>query len=336
MPAALAADWLTSAWDQNTGARRDVAGRGRRSRTSSADGCSSCSACRRTPAVGFVTGAQMANFTALAAARHDGAGAAPAGTSRRTGLIGAPPLRVIAGADAARHGRPARCASSGWAPTTIVAVDADDQGRMRADALRAELAGRSWPTIVCAQAGNVNTGAVRPARRRSPRPAREAGAWLHVDGAFGLWAAAAPARRARSSPASQRADSWATDAHKWLNVPYDCGLAVLRPPARRSARRCGVPRRTWSRDGALRDALDCGAGVVPAGARLRRLGGDPRARPVGGGRARRAQLRAGPADGRPAGRAPRRRACSTRSCSTRCWSGSVPGPEATSTRTPGR
>jgi len=231
LPAAVAADWLTSVWDQNAGLYacgpsasvvEEVAGHwllellGLPAETSFA----------------FVTGCQMAHVTALAAARH--AVLEQVGWDvERDGLSGAPPIRVLAGAE--RHvtiDRALRYLGLGTA--CIVPVEADGQGRMRADALREALAGGAGPTVVCAQAGNVNTGAFDPLAEIAGA-AEAAGAWLHVDGAFGLWAAASP--RFRHLVAGvERADSWATDGHKWLNVPYDSGLAFCRhPDAHRAA-----------------------------------------------------------------------------------------------------
>jgi glutamate/tyrosine decarboxylase-like PLP-dependent enzyme len=151
----------------------------------------------------------------------------------RLGLVGAPPLRVIAAAETHVTVFVALRYLGLGAPTTIVA--ADDQGRMIAGDLEQALEGDStMPTIVCAQAGNVNTGGTDPLERIAAA-CRDAGAWLHVDGAFGLWAAAAPGRRAQVAGAAL-ADSWATDGHKWLNVPYDCGIAITaHPEAHRAA-----------------------------------------------------------------------------------------------------
>jgi glutamate/tyrosine decarboxylase-like PLP-dependent enzyme len=175
---------------------------------------------------GFVTGAQGANTTALAAARQhvlagDGWDVA------RDGLNGAPGIRVLVGGE--RHvtiDRSLRLLGLGTASLEIVAVDG--QGRMRADALRAELGDAAGPTIVCAQAGNVNTGAFDPLAEIA-KVCTGAGAWLHVDGAFGLWAAASPRFR-HLVDGVELADSWATDAHKWLNVPYDSGVVFCRHP----------------------------------------------------------------------------------------------------------
>ncbi len=225
-PAALAADWLVSAWDQNSGSSRltpatvaleRIAGRW----------MLELLGLPATASVGFVTGGQMANFTCLAAGRN--AVLARAGwdlTDR--GLRGSPAVRFVVGAD--RHGsidRAARFLGIGRAEMTV--VESDDHGRMRPDTLSAELDAGSGPLIVCLQAGEVHTGAFDDFAALLPI-AREHGAWVHVDGAFGLWAAASP-RLARLCAGMADADSWATDAHKTLNVPYDCGMAIVRDPA---------------------------------------------------------------------------------------------------------
>jgi glutamate/tyrosine decarboxylase-like PLP-dependent enzyme len=145
----------------------------------------------------------------------------------RDGLFGAPPVHVVAGEE--RHvtiDRSLRLLGFGTAALEL--VPADDQGRLRADAVTEALARVEGPAIVCAQAGNVNTGATDPLPEIADAAAAT-GAWLHVDGAFGLWAAASPRYR-RLVEGVERADSWATDAHKWLNVPYDCGLVFTRHP----------------------------------------------------------------------------------------------------------
>ena len=186
-----------------------------------------------------MTGATMANFAALAAARH--AVLARVGWNvEAQGLIGAPPIAVVVGAEV--HPSLIKALGLlGLGRDRVLRVPVDGQGRMRADALP-PLAG---PTIVCIQAGNVNTGAFDPASEICRR-AHSAGAWVHVDGAFGLWAAAAPAR-AHLAAGISGADSWATDAHKWLNVPYDSGLAFVRDPE------------------ALRAAMAVSAAYLPAG-----------------------------------------------------------------------
>ena len=171
---------------------------------------------------GFVTGTTMANFTALAAARS--ALLKRAGWDvEEDGLFGAPALRVIVGAEVHVSLRKA-LSLLGLGRSRVTTVPADDQGRMRPEALP-PLDDR---TIICIQSGNVNTGAFDPAEQICSR-ARQAGAWVHVDGAFGLWAAASPLYAKLLAGASD-ADSWAIDCHKWLNVPYDSGIAVVRNP----------------------------------------------------------------------------------------------------------
>ena len=170
----------------------------------------------------FVTGATVANFTALAAARH--AVLARAGWEvEANGLFGAPEIQVVVGEEA----HPSMIKSLGMlglGRERVIRVPVDGQGRMRAD----QLPQLRTPSIVCVQAGNVNTGAFDPVTEVCRR-AHEAGAWVHVDGAFGMWAAASP-RYAHLAEGCGEADSWATDAHKWLNVPYDSGLAFVRDP----------------------------------------------------------------------------------------------------------
>ncbi len=223
-PAGIAADWLTSAWDQNAGLAdptpaaavvEEIAGRW----------LSSLLGLPERASFALVTGCQMAHFTCLAAARHRVL-AAVGHDVERDGLIGAPRVRVLAGEE--RHvtvDRALRLLGLGTA--CVEAVAAGPDGAMRADALAEALAkGPAAPTIVAAQAGNVNGGSIDPLADICA-VAREAGAWVHVDGAFGLWAAASPSRR-HLVRGAELADSWATDAHKWLNVPYDCGLAFVR------------------------------------------------------------------------------------------------------------
>jgi glutamate/tyrosine decarboxylase-like PLP-dependent enzyme len=223
LPAALAANWLAGAWDQNA--------------FSSASSPAAIvfeevalgwllEVLALPPECGgaFVTGATMANFTALAAARN-------AVLSRfgwdaeAEGLFGAPEVKVVVGAEA--HPTLLKALGMlGLGRKRLTTVSVDGQGRMRADGLPA--LSKSEPTIVCIQAGNVNTGAFDPAAEICA-VAHETGSWVHVDGAFGLWAAASP-RRSHLVAGVAEADSWATDAHKWLNVPYDSGLAFVRRP----------------------------------------------------------------------------------------------------------
>ncbi len=223
LPAALAANWLAGAWDQN--AFSSVASPAAVAIENIALGWlldalglpAECGAA-------FVTGATMANVAGLAAARH--AVLARVGWDvEAQGLFGAPPITVVVGEEA--HATVFKALGLlGLGRERVLRVPADDQGRMRADAFPSLAAG---PAIVCLQAGNVNSGACDPLAALIPR-AHATGAWAHVDGAFGLWAAAAPTR-AQLVRGVADADSWATDAHKWLNVSYDSGLAFVREPA---------------------------------------------------------------------------------------------------------
>ena len=231
LPAALAADWLTSTWDQNAGlvvggpaaaVVEEVAG----------EWLKELFGLPPATSFAFVTGCQMAHVTCLAAARH--AVLERAGWNvERNGLSGAPRIRVFVGGK--RHVTVDRALRLlGLGTESTVAVEVDEQGRMRPESLEAALADTDDAAIVCGQAGEVNTGAV-DAMPEIAALAKAAGAWLHVDGAFGLWAAASPELRHLVEGVAE-ADSWATDAHKWLNVPYDCGLAfVAHPEAHRAA-----------------------------------------------------------------------------------------------------
>jgi glutamate/tyrosine decarboxylase-like PLP-dependent enzyme len=221
LPATLAANWRAGAWDQNAGGVAQSPAAARLEEVATAwtadvlglpDGCGG----------GFVTCATIANLSALAAARH--ALLARKGWDvEARGLFGAPPITVVVGEEA--HVSVLKALGLlGLGRDRVVRVPVDDQGRMRADALPP----LDDHAILCLQAGNVNTGAFDPADAIVPR-ARRAGAWVHVDGAFGLWAAAAPAR-AHLLAGYADADSWATDAHKWLNVPYDSGIVLVREP----------------------------------------------------------------------------------------------------------
>ena len=222
LPVTLATEWLTAAWDQNgfTFASSPAAAV---VEEVVAEWLLELLGLPADASVGLVTGAQAANVTCLAAARH--AVLAGAGWDvAEDGLQGAPVVTVIAGAEA--HATIfSALRMIGLGAGTARLVEADDQGAMRPESLATALADADGPTIVCAQAGNVNTGACDGLEPIADLCSRH-GAWLHVDGAFGLWAAASPARRALVAGA-ERADSWAADAHKWLNVPYDCGLAIV-------------------------------------------------------------------------------------------------------------
>jgi glutamate/tyrosine decarboxylase-like PLP-dependent enzyme len=240
LPAALAANWLAAAWDQNAGL---FAG--------SPIGAVLEEICLgwlldvlKLPSASggaFVTGATVANFTALAGARH--AVLARAGWDvEAEGLFGAPPITVVVG-DEAHPSLIKALGMLGLGRSRVVRVPVDSQGRM----VPAKIPPLSGPAIVCMQAGNVNTGAFDPAAEICAR-ARQDGAWVHVDGAFGLWAAANP-KYAHLVESVADADSWATDAHKWLNVPYDSGLAFVRDAA------------------ALKSAMSVTAAYLPQGGR---------------------------------------------------------------------
>jgi glutamate/tyrosine decarboxylase-like PLP-dependent enzyme len=222
LPAALAADWLTSTWDQNatlyvTSPANSVA------EEVAAGWLLEVLDLPRTASVGFTTGCSMASFTALAAARHAVLQRAGWDVEAR-GLFGAPEIDVVVGEEV-HVTILAALQYLGFGRERVKRVATDAQGRMDAAALRRVLAGCRGPLIVCAQAGNVNTGAFDPLAE-IVEAVREHGGWLHVDGAFGLWAAASRSL-ARLVNGAAGADSWATDGHKWLNVPYDSGIVIV-------------------------------------------------------------------------------------------------------------
>jgi glutamate/tyrosine decarboxylase-like PLP-dependent enzyme len=269
VPAALAADWLTSAWDQNPGFF-----------ALSPAAAAAEEVCRgwlcellglpSTASAGFTTGAQMANLAGLAIARRHVL-AQVGWDVDRDGLYGAPELRVVVGQE--RHATIDRALRFlGLGDRRVVVVPADDQGRMRPDALE-DVVG-SEPTIVCAQAGNVNTGAFDPFGPITEIATRH-GAWVHVDGAFGLWTAADPQRR-HLLDGVDRADSWAADGHKWLNVPYDSGIVLCaHPDSHRAAMTLSAAylARTGSRDGTdWTPESSRRARIFPVWAALRSLG----------------------------------------------------------------
>jgi glutamate/tyrosine decarboxylase-like PLP-dependent enzyme len=222
VPAALAADWLVSAWDQNAAFHSLSPAAAAIEEVASA-WVLDLLGLPAVASVGFVTGGQAANTTCLAAARH--AVLAEAGWDvENDGLICAPPVRILCGEQAHATIYTA-LRLLGLGATTSVRIAADDQGRMNPDALREALAEADGPRIVCAQAGNVATGAF-DAFEAIGDACSAHNAWLHIDGAFGLWAAVAPATR-HLTRGVERADSWAVDAHKWLNVPYDAAMAIV-------------------------------------------------------------------------------------------------------------
>jgi glutamate/tyrosine decarboxylase-like PLP-dependent enzyme len=225
LPAALAADWLTSTWDQNAGiyaagpsasVAEEVVGAWLLDLFGLPPGTS----------FGLTTGCQMAHVTCLAAARHRVL-ADRGWDVEADGLVGSPAIDVVVGAEV--HATiPTALQYLGLGRDRATQVTTDEQGRMRLDALEAALPDGDRPLIVCLQAGNVNTGAFDPLRPAIELVrARRPDAWIHVDGAFGLWAAAAPGL-SHLVDGVEGADSWAADGHKWLNVPYDCGFAFVR------------------------------------------------------------------------------------------------------------
>ena len=222
-PAALGADWLTTAWDQNA-AMTPSTPAAAAAETVAGEWLVDLLGLPAGAAVGFVTGATMANFVCLASARQHVL-ARHGWDLAEHGLRGAPAVRVVVGAD--RHGSLDRAVGFlGFGRADLVVVATDDAGRMLPAALADALAGGAGPAIVCLQAGEVHTGAFDPFPELLAE-CRRHGTWAHVDGAFGLWAAAAgPTRHLTAGVAD--ADSWATDAHKTLNVPYDSGLAIVR------------------------------------------------------------------------------------------------------------
>jgi glutamate/tyrosine decarboxylase-like PLP-dependent enzyme len=239
LPAAVAAAWLTAAWDQNTALAMMSPAAAR------LDGVAlrwviELLGLPADAGGGFVTGATMANVTCLAAAR-DAVLARAGWDAAGQGLVGAPPISVVVGAEAHTTVRKA-LGLVGLGRGRAIALPADDQGRIAAR----DLPGLDGPAIVCLQAGNVNSGASDPFVPLIAW-ARDHGAWVHVDGAFGLWAAASRATAGQVAGAAG-ADSWATDAHKWLNTTYDCGIALVRDPA------------------ALRAALEAPASYLPGAA----------------------------------------------------------------------
>jgi glutamate/tyrosine decarboxylase-like PLP-dependent enzyme len=228
LPSAVAADWLTSAWDQN-GFSNVLSPAMSAVEEVTAGWLLDLFGLPADSSVGFTTGATMATFTGLAAARHRVLERAGWDVERQ-GLIGAPEVAVVVGAEA--HATIyASLQMVGLGSERLTRVEADGQGRMRPDRLRDVLATLGdRPVIVSAQSGNVNTGAFDPLPEIAAAVRALPNAWLHVDGAFGLWAAASPALRPLVAGLAE-ADSWTTDAHKWLNVPYDCGIAIVRDAA---------------------------------------------------------------------------------------------------------
>ena len=274
-PVALATDWLVSAWDQNHGLHvlsppasvaEEVA----------SQWLLEILRLPRASSVAFVTGAQMANFTALAAARHDVLRRVGWDVEER-GLVGSPGIDVVASEET--HVTVLRALRYlGLGTRDVRRVETDREGRIRIGSLRSALAGCRRPVIACAQAGDVNSGAFDPFDEIVPL-VRERGGWLHVDGAFGLWAAASGRRRHLVGGVAG-ADSWSVDAHKWLNVPYDCGMAIVAHPEAHHGAISTTTSYLVKADGAGRDPVDGApefsrrARGLPVYATLQQLGTD--------------------------------------------------------------
>ena len=249
LPAALAADWLTSAWDQNAGL---YVGGPAASVVEEVVRDWVCDLLGLPPdaSIGLVTGTQMGSVTALAAARFRVLERVGWDVGPR-GLAGGPHVRVLVGEK--RHvtiDRSLRLLGLG----TPIVLPADAQGRLDVNALRRELATDGAPTIVCAQAGEVNTGAFDDFGAIADAT-EEHGAWLHVDGAFGLWAAASPSLR-HLVDGAERAQSWITDAHKWLNVPYDSALVLCADPEAHRAAMTATASYLVQDGSSVRDQVD--------------------------------------------------------------------------------
>ena len=251
VPAALAADWLTSAWDQNAAlyatapaaaVAEETAGRWLKDLLQLPLGAS----------FALVTGCQMAHLTCLAAARHHLL-AQRGWNVEELGLSGAPALRVLTSTE--KHGSINRAVRLlGIGEANIHTLPVDGEGRLLASALEGALAAEPLrPTVVVLQAGDLNIGAFDDFYTLIPL-AKKYGAWTHIDGAFGLWAAATPTHRHLMRGAEQ-ADSWATDGHKWLNVPYDCGYSFV---AQSQAHRASMSHRAayLTHDADARDQMD--------------------------------------------------------------------------------
>jgi len=272
-PVALAADWLVATWDQNAGIHA-ISPFSAAIEEVVAEWILELFDLPRESSVGFVTGCQMANFTCLAAARHS--------VLRRVGwdveadgLAGAPRVNIVVGAGAHVTIEVAM-RYLGFGTRSLLRVESDEQGRMRADSLRELMATLDGPTIICAQAGNVNSGSFDPLMEIA-EIARESDAWIHVDSAFGLWARASTSLSAQAD-GIELADSWATDAHKWLNVPYDSGLAIVKHPSDHRAAMTSAAAYLIQTHGDERDSLDWvpefsrRARAIPVYATLRSLG----------------------------------------------------------------
>jgi glutamate/tyrosine decarboxylase-like PLP-dependent enzyme len=252
LPVALAADWLVSAWDQNA-ALYVMSPAAAVVEEVAAAWLLELFGLPASASVGFVTGCQMANFTGLAAAR-DAVLRRAGWDVEDAGLQGAPPIHILVGSEAHVTVLSA-LRMLGLGSRSVVRVAADNQGRMQPKELQTLLEAASGPVIVCAQAGNVNTGAFDPIDEIAALVHAREG-WLHVDAAFGLWAAAASPGVCPDAAGLASADSWATDAHKWLNVPYDSGIAIVADAAAHRAALTARASYLLQSGGMGRDGLD--------------------------------------------------------------------------------
>lgn len=222
-PVGVAADWLTAAWGQN-GGNHHASPSAAAAETVAAGWLLDLLDLPREASVGFATGATVASFVCLAAARGEVLRRA-GWNAEADGLFGAPPITVLIGDDAHTTIFSA-LQFLGLGHDRAIRIAADDQGRMRPEALDAAISGVTGPAILLLQAGQINTGAFDDFDALIPL-ARRIGAWVHVDGAFGLWARVSPAHR-NLAAGVELADSWSTDGHKWPQIPFDSGFAIVR------------------------------------------------------------------------------------------------------------
>jgi glutamate/tyrosine decarboxylase-like PLP-dependent enzyme len=269
LPVSVAADWLVSTWD-GPHFGRVASPAGAAVEDVAARWILDVLRLPESARVGFVTGATMANLVGLAAARHHVLAEAGWNVAEH-GLSGAPAVRIVVG-DEVHVSLLKALRILGFGSAGVVRVPADANGAMDPSGLATALRGGEGPSIVCTQVGNVNTGACDP-MEPIVAAAREAGAWVHVDGAFGLWAAAAPARRFLVAGV-EAADSWAVDAHKWLNVPYDCGLVIVADGAAHAAAMSATADYLVDDDGGLTRTPEMSrrGRALPVYAALRHLG----------------------------------------------------------------
>jgi len=257
-PVAVAADWMTAAWDQNVGLYV-LSPAAAVIEEVTAAWILDTLGLPHTASVGFVTGGHMANFVGLAAGRHDVLKRVGWNVEEQ-GLTGAPPINVVVGQES-HVSIKAALGYLGLGRKSVKIVPADDQGRMRADDLAGILRTCQGPTIVCAQAGDVDTGAFDPIEEIIALT-HEHGGWVHIDGAFGLWAGASPDFK-HLVKGMEKADSWGTDGHKWLNVPYDSGIGIVANAAAHNYSMTVTADYLEQTDGSVRDPFNW----VPEGSR---------------------------------------------------------------------